>query len=52
MNEVAEAVQVIATQYCLDNGITCSLDEVILNDYPEYQQIEIESILKLFEMYC
>ena len=51
MNEVAKAVQVIASQYCLDNFITCSLDDVVLNDYPEVMQNEIEAILKLFEMY-
>lgn len=47
----SKAIQTIAEQYCLDRGITCSLDEVELSDYPMFQQREIEAILLLFYMY-
>ena len=47
----SKAIQTIAEQYCLDRGITCSLDEVVMEDYPMFQQREIEAILLLFYMY-
>ena len=44
----SKLIQAIAEQYCLDRGITCSLDEVELSDYPIYQQREIEAILLFY----
>jgi len=49
--DTSKAIQAIAEQYCLDRGITCSLDELELSDYPLFQLREIEAILLLFYMY-